>query len=414
MTITSTTFPIEGDYRIMWSPTSQFDPETSKTLKEGTAAKGTYTITESFAIPQAAWGIYNIAFFRVGIDNPTNSSYNSQFNIVPRLKVDPVSAAPEATVTLIGTGFPASEPVALTFDNNFTSTNVAPNNNGSFNSSFIIPDTIGGQHNIGARSEKLITSVAPATVLVVPAIIVEPKTPQAGTKVTITGRGFAPQNSIVIKHNDLTVTNAPNTDSTGNFSYSFNLPTDAAKSHTFVVSDEDGHTVTYTPTVGNQTTPSTPDQPSSPQPSSPQSPSAGTTTGKALSKPTTLEPKGQSFGILGSQPVNFIWGQVSAPGGVTYTLEVSDNYNFSSVNPAMKVTGLTQTNFTMVLEPGTYYWRVKATNGANNEGEWSYSLYSFKVGAFPTWIIAVGAIVYIILLCILIKALINRRNRYYY
>jgi hypothetical protein len=402
----------------MWSPTSQFTSTTSRTLKEGTAAKGTYTVTESFNVPQAAWGMYYVAFFLIGQGEPTGSLYNSQFNVLPRLKAEPVSISPGATTTLYGTGFPANEPVTLTFDSTFTSINVSPNNTGSFTTSFIVPNAVSGQHNIGGRSDKLVSGLAPATILVVPGVTVDPKNPQSGAKVTISGRGFAANSNIAIKHNDLTVTNSPGTDSTGNFSYSFTLPADSAKSHTFTVADEDGHIITYSPSIaGQKTTPAplttlVPQPPSQPS-NSPSSPNTSTAM-KTLSKPATMEPKGQSFGILGAQPVNFIWSQVSASGGVTYTLEIADNYNFSSVNPAMRVSGLTQTNFTMVLEPGTYYWRVKAADGTSNEGEWSYSLYSFKVGLFPTWVIAAGVIVYIILLCWLIKTLINRRNRYPY
>jgi hypothetical protein len=67
----------------------------------------------------------------------------------------------------------------------------------------------------------------------------------------------------------------------------------------------------------------------------------------------------------------FDWGNVSDPSGVTYTLEVASDNEFTS--PVLTKTGLTASSYNSTtadaLINGTYYWRVRAIDGANNVGD---------------------------------------------
>jgi len=87
----------------------------------------------------------------------------------------------------------------------------------------------------------------------------------------------------------------------------------------------------------------------------------------------TISPAGEVFS---DTHITFKW--VGA-GGLTYILEIADNLNFLPC--ATGHSGLTQSTCTIDLEPGTYYWRVKAVDSNSNESEWGLSPYPFKVKA---------------------------------
>lgn len=82
----------------------------------------------------------------------------------------------------------------------------------------------------------------------------------------------------------------------------------------------------------------------------------------------------------------FDWEDVSDPSGVTYTLEVDDNWDFAS--PKVSKTGLGSSQYTLsgtgdeVLTEDSWYWRVKAVDGVGNENGWS-GQWSFTVDITP-------------------------------
>jgi hypothetical protein len=67
----------------------------------------------------------------------------------------------------------------------------------------------------------------------------------------------------------------------------------------------------------------------------------------------------------------------------------------------------------MRLEPGTYYWRVKAIDGAGNESEWALSPYPFQVGLFSGLYLAGGAVIFVIVFIFIIRAFFRRVREYY-
>lgn len=391
----------------MWGSNPKFDDAKSIVLKEGFSPRGSLAVVTSFTVPEAPAGLYYVGFIRLGRDDPTIFS----FSIVPRLRVQPASGSPGSTVTIYGSGFPVGDTGSLTFDSKPINVNVTADQNGGFVVDLVIPNAPAVDHQLTALSSKLGTNVAPATLVVVPVITVAPQVlPEAGDKVTVAGRGFAASSTVTIKYNDNSLTNSPATDNTGSFNYSFTVQQSSDKGYRFVATDQVGNTAAMNSTaVTPSTPPSSPTPKPSPAPAPTPSPSPKPAT--TLLKPSVIEPKGQSFGLFGSQPVNFIWSQISAPGGVTYILEVADNYNFSAVKPGMRATALTQTNYTINLEPGTYFWRVKAVGSSGSESEWSNSLYAFDVGSLPGWAIAAAVFIYVVLFYLLVRALLRRRRQ---
>ncbi len=135
--------------------------------------------------------------------------------------------------------------------------------------------------------------------------------------------------------------------------------------------------------------------------------------GEAPDKPIPIGPKDQRFGWFGSQLVTFTWSEVSDASGVTYVVEIAENLNFFPLKPGMKKADLTESRCTATIEPGTYYWRVKAIDGAGNESEWSISPYPFKVGFISIWSIVAGAVIFLIVFVLLIRTFFRRLSEYY-
>lgn len=349
LSITSSTFLLEGDYEIRWSPTATFDKNNTIVLKEGNVAKGSTAVTARFAIPKAKYGIHYIQFIQLA----NRGVINFQFFIKPGLKISPTSATPGTIVTISGTGFPANDNGKLIFDGKSTDVAIATNDVGSFSSEFIIPDTSADEHKLIARTEYLAVT-ATTELEVVPNASPASETPDVDIEDAVAG---------VRDDNGST----------------FNLPQD-----------------------------------SKPPPT-----------------PGVIAPMGHRFGLLGAQPVSFRWSKVSDPSGITYALEIADNYDFLPVMQFMKRTELTETSYTISIEPGAYYWRVKAIDGAGNESRWAYAPYTFKVGEVSSLIrefvellkearflsilgFIIGGFIVLRILVLVIRAFVHRRRDYYY
>jgi len=67
----------------------------------------------------------------------------------------------------------------------------------------------------------------------------------------------------------------------------------------------------------------------------------------------------------------FDWSDVSDASGVSYIIQIDNNSDFSS--PVVDASGLLSSAYTQAipLADGTYYWRVRAVDGAGNGGNWS-------------------------------------------
>jgi parallel beta-helix repeat protein len=76
------------------------------------------------------------------------------------------------------------------------------------------------------------------------------------------------------------------------------------------------------------------------------------------------------------------WSDVSDPSGVTYSLSIAKDPGFASI--LFDKSGLTVSTYELTsgesLPAGTYYWRVRAVDGAGNVGSWSEN-WSFTVSA---------------------------------
>jgi hypothetical protein len=352
-------------------------------LEEGDFPRETKKVTVSFTIPEAAYGTNFVQYQRFGRD----STYGFSFLVTPNIIVSPSPCTPQSTVTVKGTGFPAkNDDIKVSFDGVDTGMSVYTNDLGTFTGQFTVPDTIAGNHQFKAYDEGLsFGSDITANVQVKPAISMQPEHPEVGSEVTVSGRGFAGKSLVSIKYDDAVVSNSPTTTDTGNFTEKFTVPNSSADNHVITAKDKAGNVATYGLPLE-----STPPQ-----------------------TPTPISPVGQRFGWFGSQPVLFTWTPVSDSSGITYVLEVDKKLTFFPLEPGMRKTGLTDTSTVINLPPGTYYWHVKAIDGAGNESDWALAPDSFQVGFFSGIYLAIGALLFVIIFVFIVRAFFRRVRDYY-
>ncbi len=383
ITIGPAAFPLGGKHKVLWSKKPIGAEGTDYiVVAEGEVPRDTYKLEITFTIPEAAYGLNYVAIQRFGRED----LFSFSFNVLPDIKVSPSSGSPSSKVAIKGTGFPANRDVKLSSDGKDTALTISANGVGSFSTEFAIPNTIAGKHEFKATVENVYTGDIIASLQVSPAVSLEPAHPEIGGEVTLTGCGFATTSQVSIKYDDISISNPPTTNDIGSFTHKFKVPE----------SSKDNHVITATDKAGNVATYGLPLE------------------GEAPPAPNTITPgeKQQRFGTFGSQLVIFTWTEVSDPSGVTYILEIDDNLSFFPLEPGMRKTGLTKPNCIIQLEPGTYYWRVKAVDGAGNESEWALSPYPFQVGFFSTWYLIIGGLIFVIIFILIVRAFFRRLREY--
>jgi hypothetical protein len=102
--------------------------------------------------------------------------------------------------------------------------------------------------------------------------------------------------------------------------------------------------------------------------------------------PTPLVPE---MNVKAAALTYFDWEDVEDISGVTYTLQIATDEDFTKDSMVLEKAGLTESEYTIteeeklpsVKKEARYYWRVRAVDGASNASDWT-SAGSFYVG-FP-------------------------------
>jgi len=128
--------------------------------------------------------------------------------------------------------------------------------------------------------------------------------------------------------------------------------------------------------------------------------------------------------VKAKTPVIFDWEDVTAnvvP--VSYTLQVATDDKFTQGSIVLERTDLTSSEYVtteaesleLAARETVYYWRVRAIDAAENEGEWTGAgeFYVSKPFSFPKWalytMLGLGGLVLFI-----IGYWMGRRTAYYY
>ena len=324
---------------------------TGQTNEKGTVSELT------FKIPKSCRGKHTIT-----VDDGKNESQEASFLVRQKITVAPKTGQPGEEVTVIGTGFTASADVLIYFDDKDVT--LAPtDDSGSFTAKFRVPKAAGGMHSIkvdDGENRYYEDFSIEAT------IDCRPKEGAVGEKVTVEGSGFSQNTPITVTFDNKKISSATST-AEGSFICTFNVPSCVHGERTITVSD--GANTKQDKFIVESTPPPTP----------------------ALIYP--------SSGSRVTTITHFQWQEVTDPSGVKYILEVATDPEFS--NTIISGKNLTSPQFTLsaeqqkLLKPAkdSYFWRVRAVDGAFNSSNWAEAGIFF-VGAtastivknMPSWV----------------------------
>ncbi len=316
----------------------------------------------------------------------------AEFGVRPEITLDLSQQVVGGTVQVSGSGFGKNEAVTLTLDGrsvNTTPASVETSYCGSFNCSFVVPSVDScGVKNVVARDEGINNAGAqltvPASITLSP--VITPASPgNVGMELTVRGMGFIAGAEVTVTYTtdgEAVPVATPTADDRGRLSVSFAVPPSVAGSH--AVTATDGvTTVTSIFTMESQAPP----------------------------MPRLLLPE---FGGSSGAEAYFDWEDVTDPSGVSYTLQVATDDSFTTI--VLEKEGLPQSQYTLsegeelAKAAAPYYWRVRAVDGASNEGDWSLSVL-FYIGFFrlSNWLLYVLFGLGVLLLVIVIFWLRRRR-----
>ncbi len=331
-------------------------------VKTGITADDKGSFTTTFIVPTAIRGDHIVD--AMGTTTAAEVP-DVVFTIAPRIKVEPTSAPVWSTITVTGSGFAGNEKnIRLLYDGNVVKSDITADATGSWTITLQVPPGAWGTHTIDASGPITPdTEIPDLTFTVLSAIKVDPISVAVGTAVTVTGSGFAKNSGITVTYNTTELATGTISDATGSFTATFKAPKSKGGAHKIGIKDAAGNSVTASVTM--ETTP-------------PPAPTLGS------------PPPGARVSFLGRATPQFTWSAVTDPSGVSYTLEIAQSEDFTAIR--LRKVNLTETSYKLkgeeALGYGTYHWRLKAIDNADNESPWTESQ-SFRVGLMPTWLFIV-------------------------
>ena len=363
---------IDGSYFAASEDITVYYDDEEVDIEDGdddTDSDGEFSRT-TIIIPESTAGDHTIA-----VEDESDHRAEIEFTVEPQMAIGATEGETDDEITVSGTGFKGEKAITVTFAAITVTTKpvtVKTDSDGSFSGFFIVPDRDPGTYEVEV-SDGTNEEIVDFTILVSLSLNISPTTGGVGTTVIVTGIGFTASGIATVKYDDSVMATVP-ISSDRTLSTTFDVPVSIGGGHTIIVTD---NTNTLTSVFTMEST--------------------------APPIPPPLKPE---MGIKAESPVLFDWEDVTdASLPVTYTLQIAADEDFTSI--VLEKTGLTKSKYTITAaqklesttEEAPYYWRIKATDAASNESEWS-SPGSFHVGGFafaiPTWLLytlfGVGAV----------------------
>jgi len=341
----------------------------------------------SFQIPASSRGEYRID--ARGDVSGLPEVDGAIFVVKPGISIDKPSGTAGNTREISGSGFLASEgDIQVLFAGQTVAMDINADAAGNWQADFVVSEMPAGTYSVTADGKRTTKEdIAALDFAIRPDLILSPAEGHAGMELTASGRGFAPTEHVVVTYEDKQVATAI-TDDKGRFAASFSVP--ESRHGQRLVSAEDA--------VGNKL-----DQPavfimeSAPPP-----------------RPELISPRSTvRIGFVGWITPTFQWSEVVDVSGVYYSLQIAPRRDFT--HPVVSVTGLVETSYalpeTEALPYGTYYWRVRAVDGAENIGQWS-GTYAFQSGLLPLWVF-IGIVALVIVLVSLLCYHSRKKKTFY-
>lgn len=227
-----------------FTPAQAFTTRFETTSEPGGTVAGDGTIRTVFTVPAYPRGPHTVT-----VTTAADGSASATFNITPDISLSDTSGSVGDQLSVSGTGFKASSTVNIYFDGQSVKSNVITDGNGSFTGiSFIVPQTTPGDHQVTAADA--VGYAQPVTFSVVIEIDLSPATATVGSRVTVTGRGFATSSSVSFNLDGVAVPSATTrTSSNGSFTYGFVVPPAVGGDHTLEAVDDSDNSATADLTV---------------------------------------------------------------------------------------------------------------------------------------------------------------------
>lgn len=411
-------------------------------------------------------------FVYVTYEDEENIEDVADFTIISgKATLTPASGKVGTKIKITGTEFSENEVIYMYFDDDQVDIgDKETDDNGGFSLNYTIPNSTGGEHTLTIDVEN--DAEVKVKFTVEPSAAISPTSGKVGDKAAVRGNGFGGDEAVTVFFDAASIAQGQSDDS-GNFATTFNIPSVTSGTHVVKAEDESGNEATVefkisiefnvSPIAGNvgsrivvsgagfaanrQVTVNYDDKPMN----------SGNTDSKGvfsinfqapagkggnhtisvsdgvnnMTSPFTMEstPPGIPQPLLPQMSVkaealtHFDWADVIDPSGVTYTLQVATSEDFSQSSIVLEKTGLTTSAYTLKESeklPSTekdapYYWRVKATDGASNESGWT-GLGEFYVGFQMAGL--GGAVKYVLMIIggivlLLIGLWIGRKTSYY-
>jgi len=357
----------------------------------------------TFEVPTATKGDHDVS--AEGDDTEEDDVEEATFEVMPGISVDPKSGSHGETVTVTGNGFAEDEiNIKILFDNDTIASGIEADEDGCWEETFDVPQFAKGKYDItaeGSYTDK--DDMDEVEFEIVPGLTLSPVQGHVGTTLSVSGSGFPKNTSVIITYDGVTM-GSSTTQSNGSFSGISFEATHIQTTHTTK------HPVVAT---GGSTTLTTNFTMESVAPAAP-----------TLTSPTADERVGSVIGRKFTPA--FEWQTVVDDSGINYySLQIASNVDFTTgdilfsrnltVAELTSASGVNTVSYALpedsALLYGTYYWKVKAVDNAQNESAWSVA-HSFKTGLLPFWALISIASLIAVLIGALVYLLIRRRGSY--
>jgi len=301
--------------------------------------------SSSFSIPQSPKGDHVID--ASGSSTSTSDVDDVTLSVSSGISVQPATVRVGDDMSIIGSGFAKDEDdIELFYDGIKIRNDIVADSNGHWSVSFSIPQSANGTHDLDASGSMTpAPDVKNATLMVEAQMTLNPTAGNVGESISISGTGFSRNKTVDLSYGGKQLPVSPITDINGSYVTSFRALEGISGQIKVEARDTGG--VTASAIFVMETTP-----PEAPRVAAPKD--------------------GARVGYIGDVKVTFDWTDVTDPSGVFYTLQISDNQDFSTI--LLDVPKLLESEYTLTeaesLAPGEYFWRVKATDNAGNSSEW--------------------------------------------
>jgi hypothetical protein len=341
-------------------------------VKTGLSAdtKGSWNV--SFIIPNSTKGGHTID--ASGASTSADAVPALTFIVSSAVTVKPASGNVGDAITVAGCGFGGNESgITITLDGNIIKSDIIANSEGCWTSPMTVPATTVGNHVVDAYGASTTASeVADTKFVVLSKMNLEPAEGHVGSNIAVNGTGFGADKKLTLKYDSTNLVTEFTTDDKGNVQASLVAPKSLHGEHNITATDAGGTSASAVFTM--ESTPPPVSQIVSPK-------------------------EGSRVGLFDRVTTTFEWAPVTDPSGVSYSLQISSQSDFTTT--LLSKENLVESKYTLTddeaLPRAKYYWRVKAIDGASNDSGWTQSI-EFKAGLMPLWAFILIVIVAVLFL----------------